>query len=151
MQIESFGRRMIELLPQLIRGFARRESNYLSRGRITLPQLWALETLSRKKGGSPMHELARFLSVSRPAATGLIDRLIAQGLVRREGDVKDRRVVRVSITAKGQRIITHIWNQKRRMITEVFGRISSKERFQYLSTVQKVVRILSEKGPGQSP
>lgn len=147
MEIKQFGRQMVTLLPQLIRGFARHESNYLSRGKITLPQLWVLEYLSRKGTGCPMNEIAQFLSVSRPAMTGMVDRLIAQGLVRREGDAKDRRIVRISMTPKGQKTIAHIWNQKRKMITEVFGQIAPSDRTQYLATVHKVVRILSQKDP----
>ena len=143
MEIERFSRRMIELLPQMVRGFARRESNYLSRGKITLPQLWALERLSRQ-GECPMNSLARFLGVSRPAATGLVDRLIAQGLVRREGDPLDRRIVRVEITAKGRGIVRTIWEQKRRMITEVFGQLPASDREQYLATVGRVVKILAQ-------
>lgn len=140
--IEQFGQRMIELLPRMIRGFAQRESNYLSRGRITLPQLWVLEFLSRH-GGCPMNELARFLRISRPAVTGLVDRLIVQGLVSRQGDLQDRRVVRVALTAKGQHVLSSIWSQKRRMLQEVFGRISSADRAQYLATLERVVEILS--------
>ncbi len=144
MEIGRFGRKMIELLPQLIRGFSRYESNYLSLGKITLPQLWVLEYLSRNEG-LPMNKLASFLGVSRPAATGLADRLLLQGLVRREDDAKDRRVVRMHITAKGRRILDHIWDQKRRMITQVFGKISPKDRAQYLSTLEQVVKTLTEK------
>ena len=140
--IERFGRRLIELLPQLTRGFARHESNYLSTGKITLPQLWALEYLSRHKN-CPMNELARFLNVSKPAATGLIDRLISQQLVRREGDSQDRRIIRIQITAKGATIVKNIWDQKRRLIVAVFGRIHPKDRAQYLATLEQVVEILS--------
>ncbi|MBI4343710.1 MAG: MarR family transcriptional regulator [Candidatus Omnitrophica bacterium] len=143
MELQQFGRRMIELLPQLVRGFARYEHNYLSRGEITLPQLWALEQLNRSS--CCMHELARLLGISRPAATGLIDRLLAQEMVRREDDPEDRRMVRVSITAKGRRVVKTIWEQKRRMIVDVFGRISPDDRAQYLATVEQVVRILGEK------
>ena len=146
-ELERFGRRMIELLPQLARGFARHEHNYLSRGEITLPQLWALEYLSRE-GSSPMNAIAQFLNISRPAATGLVDRLISQGLVRRVGDTQDRRIIRVSITAKGQRISTSIWEQKRRMILEVFGQISPDDRAQYLATLERVATILSAQQPG---
>ena len=142
--IEWFGQRMIELLPQLTRGFARHESNYLSEGKITLPQFWALERLSRH-GNCPMNELARFLNVSKPAATGLIDRLISQQLVRREGDARDRRIIRIQITAKGMRIVENVLDQKRRMILAVFGRIPLKDRTQYLSTLERVVQILSDK------
>ena len=144
MDIEAFARRMVELLPRLARGLARHEHNSLSRGDITLPQLWALEHLSRHDVGCPMNELARALSISRPAATGLIDRLIVQKLARRMSDHQDRRIVRVAITAKGQRILTNIWEQKRRTITSVFSQISPDDRAQYLTTLERVVRILTE-------
>ncbi|MBI3332984.1 MAG: MarR family transcriptional regulator [Candidatus Omnitrophica bacterium] len=143
---QRFGERMVELLPRMIRGFARRESNYLSRGKITLPQLWILEHLSRR-GSCPMNELARFLGISRPAATGLVDRLIGQELVSRLSDPKDRRVVRVNLTPKGRRVQANIWEQKRKMLVEVFGKLSPKDRSHYLATLEKVVRLLSEKQP----
>ena len=142
MEIESFGRRMVELLPQLTRGFARYEHNYLSRGQITLPQLWALQHLARQHG-CPMNDVANFLGISRPACTGLIDRLLSQGLVRREPDRHDRRIVRVAITAKGQRILDNIWEQKRRMLVKIFGQISPSDRTQYLATLERVVKILA--------
>ena len=91
-----------------------------------------------------MNELARWMGVTRPAATGLIDRLIAQGLAQRRGDSQDRRVVRVAITGKGRRILLTIWEQKRRMIVEVFGRIAATDRVQYLTTLEQVVSMLSE-------
>ena len=144
MDIERFGQRMIALLPRMLRGFARRESNYLSRGKITLPQLGVLEYLSNRRE-SPMNELARHLGVTRPAATGLADRLIAQGLVSRQGDRSDRRVIRINLTPKGRRVLDNIWNQKRRMLQEVFGQLSPAERAQYLATLERVVEILSEK------
>ena len=115
MNIEEFSKRMIELMPQCIRGFSRHEYNYLSRGEITLPQLWVLEYLSRE-GGCLMSELAQCLKISRPAATGLIDRLISQGLVRRENLEDDRRTIKVSITPKGKKIVANIWEQKRRTL-----------------------------------
>ena len=144
MDINRFGKRMVELMPQMIRGFARHEHNYLSRGQITLPQLWLLEHLARQREGCPMHVLARFISVSRPAATGLINRLLAQQLVRREADARDRRIVRVAITAKGRRVIANIWEQKRRMIVEVFGRISPADRARYLAILERVTAVVSQ-------
>ena len=143
MDIDRFGQRMIALLPQMMRGFVRRESNYLSRGKITLPQLGVLEYLSGRTE-SPMNGLARHLGVTRPAVTGLADRLIAQGLVSRQGDAKDRRVIRVKLTSKGRRVLENIWSQKRRMIQQVFGRVSPANRAQYLATLERVVEILSE-------
>ena len=142
MDIERFGKRMVDLLPQMMRGFVRRESNYLSRGKITLPQLSVLEQLSRRKE-IPMHELAGLMAITCPAATGLVDRLITQGLFSRQGDRKDRRIVRINLTPKGRRVLDNIWNQKRRMLQEVFGQLSAADRAQYLATLEKVTQILS--------
>ena len=143
MNIDLFGQRMVDLLPQMMRGFVRRESNYLSRGRITIPQLGVLEQLSRQKE-TTMHGLASLMGITCPAATGLVDRLIAQGLVSRQGDRKDRRVIRVNLTPKGRRVLDNIWSQKRRMIQEVFGQLSASDRAQYLATLEKVTEILSK-------
>lgn len=148
MNIHHFSQRMIELLPQLIRGIARQESNDLSRGKITLPQLLALEYLARlspgEGGGVPMNALAKHLGSSRPAATGLIDRLIRQGLVRRGDDARDRRVVRVEITANGRKTLARIWEQKRRAFSQVFSQVSPADRRQYLQILERVVGTLAQ-------
>jgi len=135
---------MIELLPRCIRGFHSYESNYLSRGQISQPQFWALEYLSRK-GDCLMSELAAFLNISRPAATGLIDRLIAQKMVVRRMDQKDRRTVLVGTTPRGQKIVAGIWEQKRRSMVKVFSRISARDRKQYLDILEKVVNTFARK------
>ncbi len=143
MDIEEFSKRMIELMPKCIRGFAHHESNYLSRGEITLPQFWTLEYLSRQ-GGCLMSELADYLKISRPATTGLINRLIAQGLVRREDIERDRRVVKVSVTPKGKKIVSNIWEQKRRTLIKVFSQLSAHDRKQHLLILERVTRILAQ-------
>lgn len=143
MNTSLFAERMVALLPQMIRGFARRESNDLSRGKISIPQMAVLEILCRERE-IPMNRLAKALGVTRPAATGLVDRLIAQGLASRRGDPTDRRVIRVSVTPKGRRVFSNIWEQKRRMIAEVFGRLPAADRAHYLATLERVVGILSE-------
>jgi DNA-binding MarR family transcriptional regulator len=148
-RLETFAKRLVELLPQLIRGLAQRESNLLSKGEITLPQLWALEYLSRE-GAVPMNRLARFLKISRPNATHLADRLIAQGLIRRIANPMDRRMVQLTLTPKGERALRTIWDQKRRMIEEIFGQLKEEERWRYLKTIERVVEILRQK-EGKEP
>ena len=52
-------------------------------------------------GAVPMSQLAAFLRVSMSAATGLLDRLVEQGLAQRETDPRDRRIVRAAATEPG--------------------------------------------------
>lgn len=135
---------MVELLPVMIREMARRESNYFSEGKISLPQLSALQFLI-KNNGCPMNQLAEHLNISRPAVTGLVDRLRNQTLVRREAGLKDRRVTHLYATAKAKQIVTHIWRQKRSTILHIFERISPLDRAHYLKTLEQVVEILSQR------
>lgn len=148
MDIEQFARRMVELIPQIIKGFTRYENNYLTSGRISLPQFWVLEYLLRE-GESKMTQVAQRLGVSKPAATGLIDRLISQELVARHNDLEDRRLVWIALTAKGKKIIQNIWQQKRQAMVNVFGRISAVDRGEHLRLFEELAKILS--GPEIPP
>ena len=48
------------------------------------------------------HELARRLLVGRSNITMALPELEKQGLLRREGDANDKRVIRLSLTPKGE-------------------------------------------------
>jgi len=139
MDIEKFSLRLMELMPIIIRGFSRDEHNGLSRGEITIPQFWALLYLSRQKQ-CLMSQLAKQLEISRPAATGLVDRLMAQGLVQREDDQTDRRVVKIRISTKGKKLTKNICEQRRRSTVKIFSKISAQERLQYISILEKIAK-----------
>ena len=68
---------------------------------LTIPQmrlLWAL----RDEDGLPVGTLADHLAVNPSTITGHVDRLVRQGLVRREEDPADRRIVRNYLTEQGE-------------------------------------------------
>lgn len=56
----------------------------------------------------PMRELAALLGCDASNVTGIVDRLEAQGLARREPDPRDRRVKRVIATAKGRETVGRV-------------------------------------------
>jgi DNA-binding MarR family transcriptional regulator len=68
---------------------------------LTMPQLKVLVTLSML-GPSAGQELARSTGAALPTLTGIVDRLVAQGLVARVDDPRDRRVRRVELTEGGE-------------------------------------------------
>ena len=51
-----------------------------------------------------MTELATYLGLERSTVSGLIDRAVRRGLVRRNASKEDGRAVRVSLTPDGQRL-----------------------------------------------
>jgi len=69
---------------------------------LSLTQLRALAIL---RGREPtMAELANYLGLERSSVSGLIDRAVKRGFVRRDASSEDGRAVRVSLTPAGQRL-----------------------------------------------
>ena len=145
LSLEAFADRVMELFPQLVRGMARHENNYLTKGVITLPQVWALRYLSRQRE-CPMRGLADFMKMGLSSVTGLVDRLVKQGLVERRRTEKDRRVVFVDISAKGRKVLREISDQRRETTLNLFESLTAEERSIYLCIVEKLVKKLSRNG-----
>jgi DNA-binding MarR family transcriptional regulator len=55
-----------------------------------------------------MQELARLLNSDKSSVTGLVDRAEKRGLVQRTPCLDDHRVIRVSMTASGRRIVNDV-------------------------------------------
>ncbi|MFF1923533.1 MarR family winged helix-turn-helix transcriptional regulator [Streptomyces sp. NPDC058221] len=51
-----------------------------------------------------MRELGSMLGLAKSSLTGLVDRSVQRGLVRREADPEDGRAVRVALTARGDEL-----------------------------------------------
>ncbi|MCC6381064.1 MAG: MarR family transcriptional regulator [Dehalococcoidia bacterium] len=68
---------------------------------LTTAQLRVL-FLVRGTPGVTAGELAARLAVTPPTISGIVDRLVRQGLMRREEDCQDRRLVRNQLTAAGE-------------------------------------------------
>lgn len=76
---------------------------------VTRSQWWVLANLSRHNGQGMMQtELAKVMDVGKVTLGGLIDRLEASGLVKRQADPSDRRAKRVGMTAKGTKLLADI-------------------------------------------
>jgi DNA-binding MarR family transcriptional regulator len=69
---------------------------------LSLTQLRVLAVLRDRE--PKMAELASHLGLERSSVSGLIDRAVRRGLVRRDTSNDDGRAVRVSLTADGHRL-----------------------------------------------
>ena len=68
----------------------------------TLPRFDLLAQLDRSSSGLTMTELSNRMMVSNGNLTGLADRLVADGLVKRHPDPTDGRSTRLKLTAQGK-------------------------------------------------
>src|SRR3954452_14962421 len=74
----------------------------LERLGLTVPQMIVLEAIKMLEGRCVMSDLVRSTYLSGATLTGIVDRLISAGLVARERDKVDRRLVYVFLTSGGQ-------------------------------------------------
>lgn len=74
---------------------------------VTRAQWWALAQLTRhdRMGGLTQAELARLLGLGKVATGAMVLRLEAAGLVSRRADAADRRLIRVFVTSRGNRVL----------------------------------------------
>lgn len=90
-------------LATLSRKISRIYNNYYSDLGITVGQAFVLFYLL-EEDGSQVKEIASAVQLDSPSITGLIDRLIKEGLVIRKEDPNDRRSMNVFLTSKGREV-----------------------------------------------
>ena len=141
--ISDFAQKMNQIMPEIMKGFMRRQNNEIYKGKITLPQLLILELLSRQ-GASKMTDLAKYMKVTTAASTGIVERLVRQGYVQRAYDRNDRRIVKIQLNAKGTELLKKIIHQRTQSVTKIFGQISEDDRAEYLRILMQVKDILDK-------
>lgn len=107
-------------------------------------ELWQYDVLSAlRRQGRPFSlsatRLAESTGLSTGAMTNRIDKLEALDLVRRSSVKSDRRGVRVSLTAKGQRITDSAMKLRFDAAESSLQGLSSRERQQLADLLRKVV------------
>lgn len=129
--LSEFADRVGGIMSVIMRNFLKQQMSKFYQMKITIPQFAILNFL-KTEGEHKMTDMAKFMNVSTAAITGIIDRLAKSGYVVRRHNPDDRRVIRVSLTAKGSDLVKKSFQQRRQMIIDMFGKISQEEREDYL-------------------
>ncbi|MBA3447268.1 MAG: MarR family transcriptional regulator [Pseudaminobacter sp.] len=93
---------------------------------LKLAQLDMLMNLYRHPGMS-QHDLARKLLVGRSNITMLLPQLETRGVVRRESDVADKRVLRLFLTGEGEALLMRALKIYSALIERVMAQSSAVE------------------------
>jgi DNA-binding MarR family transcriptional regulator len=94
----------------------------------TLPRFDLMAQLERHPKGLKMGELSRRLMVTGGNVTGITDQLVAEGLVRREPIVGDRRAYAVQLTPKGKRAFDAMAVEHEQWVEELMSGLTRAER-----------------------
>lgn len=93
---------------------------------LSLTQLRVLGLLRDRR--PRMTELAEFLGLDKSTLSGLIDRAERRGLVVRDKNPQDRRVVDVVITPAGLELAEQVYDEVRRALAPVTSRLDPERR-----------------------
>ena len=117
-------------------------SRALVRGhRVTGPQLVTLREVARM-GPVSVSALARAISLSQPTVTGILHRLEAAGLIRRERSERDRRAILSTVTAQGGRVLKDAPSLLQDRFLRELARLEEWERTQMLATLQRIAAMM---------
>ena len=104
---------------------------------LTFPQSMLLLELHRG-GKLNMGELSQRLHITQGVATRMVDLLLEKGLMERGRDEEDRRVVLVSLSRKGARIVRQIEEHNRSRIGDFLAAVPEKERYYLLEFLKRL-------------
>ncbi|MFE8597172.1 MarR family transcriptional regulator [Archangium violaceum] len=110
---------------------------------ITPPQLAVLEALLHL-GPMSQSELGRKLLRSNPNMTALLDNLERSKWIQRARSPEDRRVVVVSLTPEGRRVIERVFPAHAAHVTALMGALSAEEQETLGELCKKLGLSLSE-------
>ncbi|MBI4549488.1 MAG: MarR family transcriptional regulator [Candidatus Omnitrophica bacterium] len=111
----------------------------LSKRKISLSQYHVLVALAQE-GDLSMSQLAQRLQITKPAITNLVGKLEKEQLLVRKRDPKDRRMLPVGLTAKGEHTVKSIQKIFIDFIGRTFSRVSDADRF----IIKRFYQILIE-------
>ncbi|WP_028927736.1 MarR family winged helix-turn-helix transcriptional regulator [Pseudonocardia acaciae] len=91
--------------------------------------LTQLRTLAILRDREPkISELAAFLGLERSSVSGLVDRAVKRGLVRRHASGDDGRAVRVSLTPHGHRLAASLTDQVADLVAPMIGKLGTGDQ-----------------------
>jgi DNA-binding MarR family transcriptional regulator len=104
--------RILQGIPDIFREVLPLAHKELLEMDLTAPQLKVV-LLLYLYGSTRMSELAGSLGVTLATATGIMDRLVERGLVTRENQPNDRRVVMCRLSENGLEMTDRLWKTSR--------------------------------------
>ncbi len=136
----------VEIIEGLLRHVShvirRRGREILADTGVTSPQLDALVYL-KECPDLTMGELGQRMYLACSTATDLCDRLERNGLVARERDQADRRVIRLKITQKGLGIIDKVLEARKRYLLTILSQIMPEERNQLIKSLSRLQILMT--------
>jgi MarR family transcriptional regulator, organic hydroperoxide resistance regulator len=133
-QIEKFDQLMLQLMREL---HINNAVEFLDTD--LTPGQFFVGTFLQQRETCTMSEIANALGVSLSAITGIIDRMVKHGFVKRLRDDSDRRLVLVQLTEKGSGLVIHANTHRHNDLQAILGGLNEEDRLTLLNIMQKII------------
>jgi DNA-binding MarR family transcriptional regulator len=130
---------IIQLQRQVNRALRQGESDAWMELTLTIAQLKSLFFISNE-GSTNFTKLAQALRVTPSNVTGIVDRLVEQGLVSRRENPENRRMLVLQLTDRGETLLASLRERKIGQLSGVLSCLSEEQ----LSTLAQGLRFLAE-------
>lgn len=128
---------IIELDRQVQRVVRRHSADAWMGLNLTVPQVKTLFFVSNHPGTSPTR-LAAALGVTPPNITGIVDRLVEQGLLVRQDSPEDRRALVLHTTEKAEAILSGLRGRRTDVLRQIFQFLDARDLPQIAGTLSKL-------------
>lgn len=113
----------------------------------TLPRFDVMAALARAPDGLRMSEISERLRVSNGNVTGIVERLVDEGLALRLAVPGDRRATRARLTAQGQQVFQAQAAAHEKWIDELLGNLASEDLGALSARLDRLLSQLEEDSP----
>ncbi|TJY41356.1 MarR family transcriptional regulator [Cohnella pontilimi] len=96
--------------------------------------------------GIAVSEISAALGVTLPTVTQLVNGLVDQGLIERAADQKDRRVVRLTLTERGQQIAGQAAVSMRNRFNGLVAHLGEERSLQFAQLLDETMTYFHETG-----
>ncbi|MGM0688973.1 MAG: MarR family winged helix-turn-helix transcriptional regulator [Bacillota bacterium] len=141
--VDKFTAAIQAIFPKLMHYLNAEENRELTGLGITPSQINALLVLYFHDDLT-MGKLSSEIYQAESAATRLVNRLVNLNLVKRRGDEKDRRVVRVALTSYGRQLARLVFERRSFRFNNLAQYLEQSERENLITSLQSVIRVFED-------
>lgn len=108
---------------------------------ITADQFEILQFINQEKSTTTT-QIAQIFGVGKSAITAFVNRLVDKGLLVRNRSEKDRRIVAISLTEQGRKIVAETEKEIHRFIAEKLEHFNLSDIEGFLTAIEKLAILM---------
>ena len=142
--------RILQSLRRIIRAVDLHSRRLAAEYKVTAPQLLCLVVVV-EEGPLTATSISRQIHLSPSTIVGILDRLETKGLVRRDRDAKDRRLVNVTATDEGRSFVADAPSPLHDRLAEALLNLPDLEQATIALSLERIVDLMEAGGIEAAP